>query len=46
VMRDSNNDPDLIKTAIIDAMQIKPEKHEFDLKEQPLIMRHMSSTGG
>jgi len=46
VMRDSNNNPDLIKTAIIDAMQIKPEKHEFDLKEQPLIMRHMSSTGG
>jgi len=46
VMRNSNNNSELIKTAIIDAMQIKPEKHEFDLKEQPLIMRHMSSTGG
>ncbi|MDC9729752.1 MAG: GTP 3',8-cyclase MoaA [Methyloprofundus sp.] len=46
VMRNSNNDTELIKKCIIDAMAIKPEKHEFNLKEQPIIMRHMSSTGG
>ncbi len=46
VLRDSNNNTELIKAAIIEAIEIKPEKHEFDLKEQPLIMRHMSSTGG
>jgi hypothetical protein len=34
------------KQVIIDAMQIKPEQHEFDLTEQPIIMRHMNSTGG
>ncbi len=46
VVRDSKNDVNLIKEAIIQSMDIKPEKHEFNLKEQPLIMRHMSSTGG
>jgi len=35
-----------LKRAIIDAMKIKPEKHEFDLEEQPIILRHMSATGG
>jgi len=46
LMRNSQNDTTLIKEAIIDSMNIKPEKHEFNLEEQPIIMRHMSSTGG
>lgn len=46
VMRDNPGDFGRLKTAIIEAMQIKPEKHEFDLKERPLIFRHMSATGG
>lgn len=46
IVRDKNNDTDAIKQVIIDAMQIKPEQHEFDLTEQPIIMRHMNSTGG
>ncbi|HIG64200.1 MAG TPA: GTP 3',8-cyclase MoaA [Methyloprofundus sp.] len=46
IMRDKNSDTDAIKQVIIDAMQIKPEQHEFDLTEQPIIMRHMNSTGG
>jgi len=45
-LRNPENTKDDIKQIIIDAMQIKPEKHEFDLTEQPIIMRHMSSTGG
>jgi cyclic pyranopterin phosphate synthase len=35
-----------LKQAIIDAMQIKPEKHEFNIHEQPVILRHMNATGG
>lgn len=35
-----------LKQAIVDAMQIKPEKHEFNIHEQPVIFRHMSVTGG
>jgi len=46
ILRSHPNDTVLIKQTIIDAMQIKPEKHEFNLHEQPLIMRHMNSTGG
>lgn len=46
VVRAHPNDTDIIKQAIIDAMDLKPEKHEFDLTEQPIIMRHMNSTGG
>lgn len=43
----ANPDDDLpLQQAIIDAMAIKPEKHEFDLKAQPVIFRHMNATGG
>ncbi|MCK5829132.1 MAG: GTP 3',8-cyclase MoaA [Methylococcales bacterium] len=46
VIRAHPGDMDKLKQVIIDSMQIKPEKHEFDLKEQPIILRHMSVTGG
>jgi GTP 3',8-cyclase len=36
----------VLKQAIIDSMQIKPEKHEFNIHEQPVILRHMNVTGG
>lgn len=36
----------ILKQTIIDAMLIKPEKHEFNIHEQPVILRHMSVTGG
>ena len=45
-LRTHPGDTDHIKQVIIDAMDIKPEKHEFNLSEQPIIMRHMNSTGG
>lgn len=37
---------DQIKRAIIQSMDIKPEKHEFDLHAKPEIVRFMSATGG
>ncbi len=46
VVRANPGNMDALKRAIIDSMQIKPEKHEFDLKEQPVILRHMNATGG
>ncbi len=36
----------LLKKIIVDAMQIKPARHEFNIHEQPVIMRHMNMTGG
>ena len=46
VIRANPGDMEKLKIAIVDAMSIKPEKHEFELKEQPVIMRYMSATGG
>ncbi len=46
VIRANPGDMEKLKVAIIKAMQIKPEKHEFDLNEQPIILRHMNVTGG
>ena len=46
VIRSHPGDMDRLKQAIVDAMLIKPEKHEFNIHEQPVILRHMSVTGG
>ena len=46
VIRRYPDDLDKLKQAIINSMSIKPEGHDFNLKEQPIIFRHMSVTGG
>lgn len=46
IIRTHPNDSALLKQTLIDAMAIKPEKHEFNLHEQPVILRHMNMTGG
>ncbi len=46
VIRANPGDMGILKQVIVDAMQIKPEKHEFNIHEQPVILRYMSVTGG
>lgn len=46
VLRSQPDNMILLNQAIVDAMLIKPEKHEFNIHEQPVILRHMSVTGG
>ena len=46
VIRSNPGDDTALKQAIIDSMMIKPERHEFNLHEQPVILRHMNMTGG
>ncbi len=46
IVRAYPGDRERLKQTIVNAMQIKPEKHEFDIHEQPVILRHMSVTGG
>ena len=46
IIREFPNDIDRLKQAIIDSMEIKPKGHDFNIKEQPVIFRHMSVTGG
>jgi cyclic pyranopterin phosphate synthase len=46
VIRANPGDMAMLKKAIVDAMLIKPEKHEFNINEQPVILRYMNMTGG
>jgi cyclic pyranopterin phosphate synthase len=46
VLRAHPGNPERLKQAIVAAMAIKPRGHEFQLGGQPVILRHMSHTGG
>ncbi|MDO8342066.1 MAG: GTP 3',8-cyclase MoaA [Cellvibrio sp.] len=45
-LRASENPQQDVRTRIINAMQHKPEKHTFDLDNEPQIVRFMNMTGG
>ncbi|WP_062064696.1 GTP 3',8-cyclase MoaA [Cellvibrio sp. OA-2007] len=45
-LRESENPHSEVRTRIINAMQHKPEKHTFDLDDEPQIVRFMNMTGG
>ncbi|MBV0933863.1 GTP 3',8-cyclase MoaA [Marinobacterium weihaiense] len=46
LLRQPDCHEDMLRQAIIDAMQLKPERHHFDLDEEPQILRFMNMTGG
>lgn len=46
VLRRYPGDQQRLQQTIIDAMDLKPEKHEFDLDDEPQIVRFMNMTGG
>lgn len=46
VVRNYPNNEDKLRQTLIDAMDLKPEKHEFNLAEEPQILRFMNMTGG
>ena len=46
VLRRYPGDMEKLRQTIIDAMDLKPEKHEFNLEEEPQIVRFMNMTGG
>ena len=46
ILRQHPGDTARLEQAICEAMQIKPEGHEFDIQAQPVIFRHMNRTGG
>ena len=46
LMRAHPGDQDKLMAAIVAAMDLKPERHHFDIKAQPVIFRHMNATGG
>jgi len=46
LMREKKMDDQAIKNQIMQTMNIKPERHEFDLEGEPQIVRFMNMTGG
>ena len=46
ILRGQPGQVEPLKQAIIASMVLKPEKHHFDLKEKPQILRFMNATGG
>ena len=46
LLRDENTGPDELRQALVAAMDLKPEKHHFDLDAKPDIVRFMNMTGG
>ncbi len=44
-LRDGETD-EAISERIMSSMQVKPEKHNFDLNQEPQILRFMNTTGG
>ena len=42
----SSDDDEILKQAIVKAMDLKPERHYFNLEEEPQIVRFMNMTGG
>ncbi len=46
ILREHPGDQARLGNAILAAMQIKPEGHEFDLEAKPVLFRHMNTTGG
>ncbi len=46
VIRSHPGDMEYLKQAIRDSMKIKPKGHDFNLEAKPIILRHMSVTGG
>jgi len=46
IIRSHPGDMEYLKQAIRDSMKIKPKGHDFNLEAKPIILRHMSVTGG
>ncbi len=46
VMRSHPGDNELLKQKLIESMDLKPERHYFDLEAEPQIVRFMNMTGG
>ncbi len=44
--RESGGDITALKAAIVAAMDIKPERHHFELEAEPQVVRFMNMTGG
>jgi len=46
IIRDHPHDEALLKQTMINALDIKPQGHDFDIQSNEVLLRHMNITGG
>ena len=46
ILRQPASSAELLKQSIVSALDLKPERHYFDLQAEPQILRFMNATGG
>ena len=46
VLRSGSGSVQLLQETLVQAMALKPERHHFDLNDEPQILRFMNATGG
>lgn len=46
ILRRYPGDTEPLKQAVLEALQYKPERHRFDVEDEPQIVRFMNMTGG
>lgn len=46
IIRAHPGDQEVLKDAIIRSLDIKPKGHDFDIKSNEILLRHMNMTGG
>ncbi len=46
ILRAHPGDSELLQQSILEAMNLKPERHYFNLEDEPQIVRFMNMTGG
>lgn len=46
VIRSHPGDREVLKNAIMRSLDIKPKGHDFDIKSNEILLRHMNMTGG
>jgi cyclic pyranopterin phosphate synthase len=46
VIRSHPGDTEALKNAIVAALDIKPKGHDFNIKSNEILLRHMNMTGG
>ncbi|WP_435608682.1 GTP 3',8-cyclase MoaA [Pseudomonas knackmussii] len=46
LLRSHPGDNERLRAALVDALQLKPQRHHFDAAEQVQVLRFMSMTGG
>jgi cyclic pyranopterin phosphate synthase len=46
VIRANPGNTEVLKSAIINSLDLKPKGHDFNIQSNEILLRHMNMTGG